>query len=550
MSYKEKIQSELKKALNGSLENVLIERTKTKEHGDVATNIAMILAKEQKRNPIEIANEIKAKIKADKNLITSIEVAKPGFINFVVGDFALCESLCEVIKVSNEFGFAKPKTKEKLLVEYVSANPTGDLHIGHGRQAAIGDSLSRLLEKAGYDVWKEFYINDYGEQIEQLSNASWEIYKKLQGESYKWSEDFYPELMLEKQVSLVIAYPPNEKYTKETLGIKVKDTIRGKQQGLLGRLEIRFDKWFSETDLHKSGEVERVLNELKKKGVTYEHEGALWFKAQEFQDVRDRVLIRSDKRPTYLLADIAYHIDKLKRGNKSLITIWGADHHGQEVSLKGGLKALGYDENSLEIIFVQLVSLKKDGKEVKMSKRAGTVVNLEELLNEYQVSPDAVRYFLVENHPNTRMIFDIDLAKKQDKENPVYYIQYAHARCCSIFRQVEAIHELPLQKSCSPDLFMNLFSTKNEEYVVTKSLILKILDFPEEVEHAAKSRAPSRIANYLKDLAGDFHQFYTVCRVISDNEKLTKARLGLVEATKITIHNGLEILGITAPESM
>lgn len=553
MSYKQKIQNEIKRALNDSFENVVVERPKIKNHGDVATNIAMILAKEQKRNPIDLANEIKQKIKIDDNLIAHIEVAKPGFINFVVSDYALAESLCEVLEIKSSYGFSKPKSKEKVLVEYVSANPTGDLHIGHGRQAAIGDSLSRLLEKAGYEVWKEFYINDYGEQIEQLSKASWEIYKKLQGQTYKWSEDFYPEFVLEKYVSLAIAYPPSEKYTMEKLGNKVKDTIRGKQQGLLELFDVEFNKWSSETDLHKSGEVEKVLNELKKKGVTYEHEGAMWFKAQEFGDVRDRVLIRSDGRSTYLLADIAYHIDKLKRGNKKLITIWGADHHGQEVSLKGGLKALGYDENSLEIIFVQLVSLKKDEQEVKMSKRAGTFVTVEEVLNE--VGSDAFRYFLVENHPNVRMVFDVDLAKKQDKDNPVYYIQYAHARCCSIFRQVKAIHELPLQEQNKepvilPSLFMNIFKANNKEYEVTKTLILRILDFPEEVIQAAESKAPNRIANYLKDLATDFHQFYTICRVITKDINLTKARLAMVEATKITIANGLKILGITAPEAM
>lgn len=549
MSYKQKIQAEIAKAVGVIHELPLLERTKLKKHGDVATNIAMVLAKDLKRNPIDIANEIKAKIKADEGLITHVEIAKPGFINFIVSDYALAESLIEIINLGNSYGFAKSKSKEKILVEYVSANPTGDLHIGHGRQAAIGSCLVNLLGADGCFVLGEFYINDYGEQISNLSDTSWAIYKKLKGESVEWKEEFYPEYLLKPYVETIVgAYlgKPFEGITKDLLGEKVKDLILNSQKELLSSFKVNFDKWFSETELHKSKEIENILKKLKEKNFTYENEGALWFKAQEFGDVRDRVLVRSDKRPTYLLADIAYHIDKLKRSDK-LITIWGADHHGQELSLKGALRALGYDDNRLEVIFVQMVSLKKEGKEVTMSKRAGTVVTVKEVLDE--VGVDAFRYFLVETHPNTRMIFDVDLAKKQDKDNPVYYIQYAHARCCSIFRQVEAIHELPL-KGLSTELFMNLFKSNNQEYNATKDLVLRILDFPEEVTQAAQSRSPNRIANYLKDLACDFHQFYTVCRVIIDNKELTKARLGLVQAVKITIANGLAILGISAPKEM
>ena len=572
MSYKEKIQSEILKAIEtfpaeGEArsphfaseagqrrhEMPLLERPKFKEHGDVATNIAMVLAKVQKRNPIDIANEIKEKIKINTNLISHIEVAKPGFINFVVSDYVLAESICEIHKSGETFGFAKPKSKEKILVEYVSANPTGDLHIGHGRQAVIGSCLVNLLSAAGYDVASEFYINDYGEQIQNLSDTAWVIYKKLQGETIEWKEDFYPEEIVLPYVQKIVETYQGKSLDDITLPEKVKHLILDSQKELLSSLKVDFNKWFSETSIHESGAVKDALEKLEKRGFVYESEGATWFKAKEFGDVRDRVLVRKDQRTTYLLADIAYHIDKFERSN-FLITIWGADHHGQEVSLKGGLKALGFDDTKLEIIFVQLVSLKKEGQEIKMSKRAGTVVTIEEVLND--VGPDAFRYFLIENHPNTRMIFDIDLARKQDKDNPVYYIQYAHARCCSIFRQVGALpakgearqepHATPLH----PDLFMNLFRANNEEYAVTKNLILKLLDFPEEVEQSAVSRSPNRIANYLKDLATDFHQFYTFCRVITKDEKLTNARLGLAQATKITIANGLKILGISAPESM
>ena len=542
--YKQKIQHEIQKA-TGFTNTVIVERSKQKEHGDVATNIAMILAKEQKRSPIEIANEIKSKIKIDDSLISHLEIASPGFINFIVGDYALAESLTEIQRTKETFGFAPKNSKEKVIVEYVSANPTGDLHIGHGRQAVIGSSLVNLLEANGHNSLSEFYINDYGEQIDNLTDTAWAIYEKLQGENPEWKEDYYPEDLILPYVKKIIINN-SDKLSKEKLGELIKDIILKSQKELLLSCNVSFNDWFSETTLHKTKKVEEILNKLQERNYTYEHEGALWFKAKEFGDVRDRVLVRSDNRATYLLADIAYHTDKLKRGD-ILITIWGADHHGQEISLKGALKALGYDETKLEIIFVQLVSLKKGGHEVKMSKRAGTIITIEEVLNE--VGVDAFRYFLIESHSDNRMIFDMDLAKKQDKDNPVYYIQYAHARCCSIFRQLEAIHELSLQE-LSTSLFMKLFKVNNQEYEATKALILRILDFPEEISLAAKNRSPNRIANYLKDLACEFHGFYTVCRVISQNIELTKARLGLVLATKITIANGLKILGINAPQSM
>ena len=573
MSYKQKIQSEIKKVLNGSIDNVSLERTKTKDHGDVATNIAMVLAKEQKRNPLDIANEIKSKIKTDIGLISHIEIAKPGFINIAVADYALAESLVETFHETSlpgeHYGFAPQKSREKILVEFVSANPTGDLHIGHGRQAVIGSSLVNLLKASGYDVTGEFYVNDHGEQISNLSNTAWAIYQNIKGEKIEWKEEYYPEAIVSPYVKKIVETchgKPSDDFTKESLGGMVKDLILKSQKTLLSLCKVDFNKWFSETDLHKSGAAGNVLKKLKETNYVYDHEGAIWFKAKEFGDVRDRVLIRSDGRPTYLLADIAYHIDKFKRSDY-LITIWGADHHGQEVSLKGALKALGYDESKLEIVFVQLVSLKQEGQEVKMSKRTGTVVTIEEVLNE--VGVDAFRYFLIESHPNHRMVFDLDLAKKQDKDNPVYYVQYAHARCCSIFRQLtqekiskedkkiippdidkESLKDLHKSFLDSPNIFMSLFQTNNQEYDVTKALILRILDFPEEVLQSAASRSPNRIANYLKDLASDFHQFYTVCRVISKDINQTKSRLGLVEATRITIANGLKILGVTAPEAM
>lgn len=547
MSYKQKIQSEIKNAVNGLAVEIIVEKPRQKEHGDAATNIAMVLAKSQKKNPLDIANEIKEKLKTNTALISSIDIAKPGFLNFTVSDSALIESLMDVYNLRENYGYVQNELKEKILVEYVSANPTGDLHIGHGRQAVIGSCLVNLLSKAGYKLSSEFYINDYGEQIAKLSETSWAIYERSNGKEVIWSEDFYPEEGISPYVKKVLEKVKSP-ITKEELGERVKDFILESQKELLSSCKVTFDQWFSETSLHKNKAVEEILKRLKENNVTYEKEGALWFKAEEFGDVRDRVLIRSDKRPTYLLADIAYHIDKINRGFNKLITVWGADHHGQEVSLKGGLKALGYDPEILEIVFVQLVSLKQHGQEVKMSKRAGTVITVDEVLSE--VGPDAFRYFLIESHSNNRMVFDIDLAKKQDKDNPVYYIQYAHARCCSIFRQYKELNPEEKFDFNNPDLLLSLLKVDPGERSATKDLILKILDFPEEVVLAAKNRAPNRIANYLKELAGDFHQFYTICRVITKDPNLTKSRLALVEALKTTISNGLNILGITAPESM
>lgn len=543
MSYKQKIQELIQASIQGYEDKVFVEKPKLKEHGDLSTNIAMILAKDLKKDPMEIANEIKEKVKNNSSLVSHVEIAKPGFVNFIVSDFALASSLVEVITSGENYGLSKKKIKGKILIEYVSSNPTGDLHIGHGRQAVIGSSLVNLLRAAGYEVQSEFYINDFGEQIAKLSETVLAIYRKLKSESYEWKEDFYPEEIILPYVKKVLE-ENKEGLNIESLGEVVKDVILKAQKELLSSLGINFDKWFSETELHRSNKVLETLKKIQRNTYTYEDGGAIWFKAKEFGDSRDRVLLKKDGHTTYLLSDIAYHVDKLSRGFTHLITIWGADHHGQEISLKGGLKSIGLDDKKLEIVFVQLVSLKQEGQEVKMSKRGGNFVTIEEVLNE--VGKDAFRFFLIENHANNRMIFDIDLAKKQDKENPVFYIQYAHARCCSIFRQLTA----PFNISQTIDELMNLFRINNQEYAATKSLIVRILDFPDEITQAANSRSPNRIANYLKDLAMDFHILYTTCRVITKDINLTQARLALINATKITIANGLKILGINAPEAM
>lgn len=556
MLYKEKVQSKLKNIINSitcdkSISPVL-ERPRLKQHGDISTNVALLLAKTDKKNPLEIAEKIAIELKAEDKLITHVEVARPGFINMIVCDYALAESLAEIHKLKSNFGLSPKKSKEKIIVEFVSANPTGDLHIGHGRQAVVGSCLVNLLEADGYDVKSEFYINDYGEQMQNLIDSAWAVYKKLNKETVEWKEEYYPEITILPFVKLALE-KKIDALNENTMGEEVKDLILDSQNKLLSSCRINFDRWFSERTLHENNETREVFNKLKEKNYVYEKEGAYWFRAKDFNDTRDRVLIRRDQRPTYLLADIAYHINKLKRSDR-LITIWGADHHGQEISLKGGLKALDIASEKIEIIFVQLVSLKKGGMEVKMSKREGNIVSVTELLNE--VGVDAFRYFMIESHQDNRMVFDIDLAKKQDKDNPVYYIQYAHARCCSIFRQYsELTNNTDFSKlfsdfAANSSTFMYLFKTNNQEYTASKELILKILDFPEEVSASAISRSPNRIANYLKELATLFHGFYTTCRVISNNKELTEARLGLVEATRITIANGLKILGINAPEAM
>jgi arginyl-tRNA synthetase len=594
--FKESIQRSIDNGALGELKSVPdsipVELTKNPEHGDKAISIAMKLTKEAKLAPRAIAESVVANL--PNNSFAKVDIAGPGFINLTLNWQLLEEALAEIHASGiNSYGrftseYRPDKTFLKPLLEYVSANPTGDLHLGHGRQAVLGSALAELLRWGGYEVSTEFYINDAGVQMNKLGEScrmAMMIHYGLKSTADYDHENFYPlESMNEFMSEFVKEVEREHKSAKEFVSSDqelksytefAKNVFLDFQQKILTTVKVEFDNWYSESrNLHSTGDhkVEQVCELLRDKGYVYEEEGALWFKAEDFGDERNRVLRKSDGHYTYLAADYAYHLDKISRGYDKLINLWGADHHGQVPGMKGGLQALGKDAEFLEVILVQMVSLTKDGQEVKMSKRSGNVVTVKDLVEE--VGVDAFRYFLVESQANNRIVFDLELAKKQDKDNPVYYIQYAHARTCSILRnlvakQVNQNSELgssPVEdailsanelsewldsfKKASGTFAKSFDSLSKEELASTKALILSLVSFPDELREAVLNRAPYKIAVYLRSLAGLFHQFYTHNRVISDNKDLMKARLSLVEATRIVLYNALTILGISAPESM
>lgn len=564
-------------------DSIAIEPNKNQEHGDRAINIAMRLSKEAKLPPRKIAEIITQNL--DTKYFSKTEIAGPGFINLTLNFQLLEDIICEIHQQENLYGFHSSeqradKTYSSILVEYVSANPTGDLHLGHGHQAVYGSSLANLLEWAGYKVSREFYINDAGAQIEKLGKSCRQAVLFQEGLLDKSSydeENNYPLVsMLEFITPEVYKTLPSidfDQIPENEFAQLAKRKFLEMQKEILKSIRVEFDKWYSESEnlyqvVNNKTKVEKLCQKLLDNNHAYEKENAIWFKAQEFGDERDRVLKKSNGKFTYLAADLAYHQDKLTRGFDLLINTWGADHHGQVPGMKGALRALGYDENKLEVVLLQMVSLEKNGVEVKMSKRTGDIVTIRELVEE--VGVDAFRFFLVESQVGNRIVFDLDLAKKQDKDNPVYYIQYAHARCCSIVRnlinptinQEQSTLDKSLLDKTTLDQWQKSFSInqklfekhfvqlKDDALRSTRDLILALAKFPEEIKDAATARSPNKIANYAKELAGLFHQFYTHNRVINEDLELTKTRLSIVIATRIVLKNALDILGISAPEKM
>jgi arginyl-tRNA synthetase len=559
--------------------SVLVELPKNPEHGDRAISIAMKLTKEAKIAPRSIAEAITKYI--NKSGLTEVEIAGPGFINLKFDWNTLEETVAEINSKQENFAQLTDKNKpepevKSVLLEYVSANPTGDLHLGHGRQAVLGSALANLFKKAGYKVHNEFYINDAGAQIEKLGKSCKEailINEGLMDKNAYDEENNYPlDSILEfitkdyYQESIKSNFQSITEYEYAQLA---KQRFLDAQKDILEKAKVPFEKWYSEKEnLHINGKVESACQKLLEKGSAYQEDGALWFKAKEFGDERNRVLKKQDGKFTYLAADLAYHQDKISRGFDRLINLWGADHHGQIAGMKGILDAAGEDSSKLEILLMQMVSLTKNGQEVKMSKRAGDVVTITDLISE--VGLDAFRYFLVESQANNRIVFDLELAKKQDKDNPVYYIQYAHARCASIIRNISEERmntetqklEPPLIdkkllaqwqedfKSCKNLFALNFQKLSETEEKSTKQLILFLAQYPDIIYEAALNRAPNKIAHYLKELASIFHQFYTHNRVISDTQELIKSRLSIVSATKTILKDGLDILAISAPEKM
>lgn len=551
---KDAIASRLSEALEGAVSAgklppeartvPVVERTRNPAHGDYASNVAMALAKPVRRAPALIASDIVGFLpKGD--LVARVEVAHPGFINVTLTQQALCLGIREILREGERFGRSEAGQGERVLIEYVSANPTGPLHVGHGRWAVLGSSLANLLDWAGYRVRQEFYINDFGNQLLNLGRSLYLRYHDLPFPAE--AQDLYGGAFVQdaalaaRAIAADLEGKPEDEQIQR-LAEFGRDYFLAQQQATLERLGVRFDLWFSERDLHRSGEVEQTLVDLKATGGAYDKDGALWLRSEAHGDTEDRVLVRSDGRPTYLAADVAYHRDKLKRGFERLINLWGADHHGYVARMKAAIACLGSEPDRLEVLLGQMVKLFRNGQEVRMSKRTGEMVTLAEVADE--VGIDATRYFLVARGADSSIDFDLDLARKESAENPVFYVQYAHARICSIWRMAQEAGQLP---ASLPEVDLTVLGHPDE-----RKLMLTLAQFPDEVAAAALTREPHRIARYTQDLATDFHQFYTNCRVLNPDDPATSAaRLVLVACTRTVLRNALTgILGIAAPERM
>lgn len=536
-----------------------VERPKNPDFGDYAVNVSS-LARFTKIAPPLIADTIAKYVIDDDNEYTVIG----GFINFKAGEKLLSNLIQEIFKKKSDFGKPENIQPEKIILEYISANPTGPFHIGHGRWAAMGSVLANLLKFYGHEVYQEFYINDAGSQIQKLGNSLAIRIRQELGENVDFPTDeterknYYPGDYL---------IPVAKKYLQTHKGLPedvkelsdfAKKEMEDLQKALLDNFNVHFDNFYSELTLHNSGKVEECVNKLKASGKIYEKDGAKWFKSSDYGDDQDRVIKKADGSNTYLTADIAYHIDKLQRGFDRMINIWGADHHGYVARVKASIEALGYDPNKLEVLLGQLVNLVIDGNEVRMGKRKN-MVTLEDLINE--VGVDSTRFWMSMRNIDTTLDFDIELAKKNTDENPIFYVQYAHARACSILRNVvaEKIDTQTGEKSSAPMSqkdFEQLVNGFDADIVLptvetARKLILKLEEYKSVIKMSAETRQVYTICRYVQELASEFHSFYNANRVISDDKDMMKARISLVWAVKTVLHNALQdILGVNAPEKM
>lgn len=524
---------------------VMVERPRDPKMGDYSTNIAMRLAKSLHKKPVDIANELVEVLKKNLTEANEVSVAGPGFINFKINESALSACINQIIDAGKDYGKSEFGKHEKLLVEYVSANPTGDLHCGHARGAAWGDALCRILSEAGFDVTREYYVNDAGNQIDMLAESMYSRYCELFGVEYPLPENGYHaqdivevakkikeldgDKWLNKDRSEWVEYFKDE-------GIEMKlDAIRKD----LDLFRVHFDSWMHERFFYQdnAARINQCIESLKQKGLTYEKDGALWFQSTKFGDDKDRVLKKNTGLLTYLTPDIANHVYKFERGYDTLINLWGADHHSYVKRMKCSLEALGYNSDKMLVDLIQMVRMVSNGEEVKMSKRTGNAITIRELCED--VGVDAARWFFVSKELNTQMDFDMDLAKQKNNDNPVYYVQYAYTRMYNI-----------LHKEGTP-----AFEKKDSYTLLTDpkeiALLKQISEFPKKVEDAAKFRAVNRICQYCHDLAKAFHSYYNSCRVSDPaNPELTNERLGLVNACMVTMANALDLIGVSAPEKM
>lgn len=556
MNIVEQVQAKLKDEIRAAvikanlateeqIPDVILEVPKEKAHGDYSTNMAMQLARVAKKAPRMIAEALIENFDRSKASIEKIELAGPGFINFYMNNSYLTDLIPTVLEAGEKYGETTVGGNQKIQVEFVSANPTGDLHLGHARGAAVGDSLCNILAKAGYDVSREYYINDAGNQINNLALSVEARYFQALGQDKEMPEDGYHgadiigigKKLAEEFGDKYVNVTPEERFEFfREYGLKYE---MAKLQKDLEDFRVGFDVWYSETSLYKNGKIDTALQALKESGYIYEEEGATWLRSTDFGDDKDRVLIKQDGSYTYLTPDIAYHKDKLERGFEKLINIWGADHHGYIPRMKAAIQALGYDREALEVEIIQLVHLYKNGEKMKMSKRTGKAVTMRDLVDE--VGLDATRYFFAMRSSDTHLDFDLDLAVSQSNENPVYYAQYAHARICSILRAGE-------EQGHTVDTAADFTLVASEKEM---DLLKKLGEFPQAVGEAAVKRVPHRITNYIFELASTFHSFYNAEKVLdSEQPERTKARLALVKAVQITLRNALALIGVSAPEKM
>ena len=525
----------------GELPQIVLEVPPKKELGDFASNIAMQSARVFHAAPRKIAEEIVNRL--DAPFLEKTAIAGPGFINFYLKSDVIYASLADLLKQGTSFGNLPKRDVPRIQIEYVSANPTGPLHVGHGRGAAFGSALVNLMRAAGYNVSSEYYINDAGNQINNLASSVNARYLELLGEKVEFPENGYHGHDIIDTAQRIIN-KDGDKYlhisAQERLSVFKELALKEKLAALkedLADFNVYFDVWFSERTLHPDA-INAVCQKLMDNGNMYEKDGAKWLRSTAYGDDKDRVVIRDNGVPTYLAADIAYHSNKFERKFDKLINIWGADHHGYVCRVKAAMAALGYNPDNLEVLLLQMVSLYRNGELVKMSKRTGQSVTLAELIEE--VGTDAARFFFIMRSLDSQLDFDLDLAKSQSNENPVYYVQYAHARICSIFRQMK---EAGIKIKENPDLALLTDETEI-------ALIKKLLSYPDEIALAARNKAPHRIAAYVHDLASMFHSFYNKCRILGIDDKLAQARLALCMATKYVLAHGLGILGVSAPEKM
>lgn len=544
----EKVATALKLLSYDNVAKLTFEKPKDDAHGDLTTNIAMLLAKSIKKNPRAVAQEIIDKLEVETKYVSKIEIAGPGFINFRFTEEFFTAQISNILKQAESFGKTNTGNGKKTQVEYVSANPTGPLSVGHGRQAAIGDTIANLLAWAGYDVTREYYYNNAGRQMRMLAESTYARYRQLFDSSYLFPEDGYQgdyireiaDDLKKDRGDSIVAMSSEEALAvcKEFAEQELFEAIKK----VLARMGVLHDVFFNEDSLYKSGKIEEVIAAFRSKELAYDQDGAVWLKTSALGLDQDRVIVKSTGEPTYRLPDIAYHREKFRRGFELIVDVFGADHIATIPDVLAGVKALGYDPDKVKVVIHQFVTLMRDGEQVKMSKRLANFVTLDELIDE--VGSDAVRFFFLMRSTSSHLEFDLNLAKEQSEKNPVYYLQYAHARIASILRFAEEQGTFKTSDSFAGIDFSLLKG--QTEIALTKLL----LDFPEAIESCATYFEPHRLTTYLQDVATAFHKFYHEHRIVIPEIDIAKARLSLCLATKTVLANGCKILGISAPERM